>query len=86
MATQSRQGVGCHINGLVQDCSISSVLAMEYCTKPLICQYKLLWVYPETIDQVRDELNSVVSCQKGPTHHAYAWPLGSFWQDTLKLY
>ena len=22
---------------------------------------------------------------KGPTHHAYAWPIGSFWQDTFDL-
>ena len=24
-----------------------------------------------------------VSCQKGPTRHAYAWQIGPFWQDTL---
>ena len=24
-----------------------------------------------------------VSCQKGPIHHAYAWQIGPFWQDTL---
>ena len=29
---------------------------------------------------------SRVSCQKGPTRHAYAWPIGPFWQDTLDLY
>ena len=28
---------------------------------------------------------SVVSCQKGPTRHAYAWQIGPFWQDTLDL-
>ena len=28
---------------------------------------------------------SMVSCQKGPTRHAYAWQIGSFWQDTLGL-
>ena len=27
---------------------------------------------------------SMVSCQKGPTHHAYTWQIGPFWQDTLK--
>ena len=26
---------------------------------------------------------AMVSCQKGPTRHAYAWQLGPFWQDTL---
>ena len=24
-----------------------------------------------------------VSCQKGPTHHAYVWQIGPFWQDIL---
>ena len=23
--------------------------------------------------------------KKGPTHHAYAWQIGSFWQDTLHV-
>ena len=29
---------------------------------------------------------SMVSCQKGPTRHAYAWQIGSFWQDTLGMW
>ena len=29
--------------------------------------------------------NSMVSCQKGPTCHAYAWQIGPFWQDTLDI-
>ena len=28
----------------------------------------------------------MVSCQKGPTHHAYAWQIGPLWQDTLDIY
>ena len=28
---------------------------------------------------------SMVSCQKGPTHHAHAWQIGPFWQDTLNV-
>ena len=28
----------------------------------------------------------MVSCQKGPTRHAYAWQIGPFWQDTLELF
>ena len=28
---------------------------------------------------------SMVSCQKGPTRHAYAWQIGPFWQDTLVM-
>ena len=30
-------------------------------------------------------LISKVCCQKGPTHHAYAWQIGPFWQDTLDI-
>ena len=30
-------------------------------------------------------LISMVSCQKGPTRHAYAWHIGPFWQDTLDM-
>ena len=29
---------------------------------------------------------SRVSCQKGPTHHDYAWQIGPFWQDTLNIH
>ena len=28
---------------------------------------------------------SRVSCQKGPTRHAYTWQIGPFWQDTLDM-
>ena len=28
---------------------------------------------------------SMVSCQKGPTRHAYAWQIGPFWQDTIDM-
>ena len=31
-----------------------------------------------------DKLITRVSCQKGPTRHAYAWQIGPFWQDTLE--
>ena len=29
---------------------------------------------------------SMVSYQKGPTRHAYAWQIGPFWQDTLDVW
>ena len=29
---------------------------------------------------------SIVSCQKGPTRHAYAWQIEHFWQDTLDMH
>ena len=32
-----------------------------------------------------NESISRVSCKKGPTHHAYAWQIGPYWQDTLDL-
>ena len=32
-----------------------------------------------------DSCISMVSCQKGPTRHAYAWQIGPFWQDTLDI-
>ena len=28
---------------------------------------------------------SIVSCQKGPTHHANIWQIGPFWQDILDI-
>ena len=28
---------------------------------------------------------SMVSCQNGPTPHAYAWQIGPFWQDTIDM-
>ena len=28
----------------------------------------------------------MLSCQKGPTRHAYAWQIGPFWQDTLDIW
>ena len=31
-------------------------------------------------------LRSRVSCQKGPTRHAYTWQIGPFWQDTLEMF
>ena len=27
----------------------------------------------------------MVSCEKGPIRHAYAWQIGPFWQDTLDI-
>ena len=29
---------------------------------------------------------SMVSCQKGPIRHAYAWQIEPFWQDILDMY
>ena len=35
---------------------------------------------------VNQPWKSRVSCQNGPTSHAYAWQIGPFWQDTLKIW
>ena len=37
------------------------------------------------IEEMSD-YKSRVSCQKGPTRHAYAWQIGPFWQDTLEVW
>ena len=29
---------------------------------------------------------SMVTCQKGPTRHAYAWQIEPFWRDTFDLH
>ena len=29
--------------------------------------------------------HAYASCQKGPTHHAYTWQIGPFWQDALDI-
>ena len=44
-------------------------------------------VFANTGYQVRYTYSdiSMVSCQKGPTRHAYAWQIGPFWQDTLDI-
>ena len=37
------------------------------------------------LEHASTKTRSMVSCQKGPTSHAYAWQLGPFWQDTLEI-
>ena len=40
---------------------------------------------PVTGTQYLKVTTSMVSGQKGPTRHAYAWQIGPFWQDTLDI-
>ena len=51
------------------------------------CRYALQIHFPSVGEQVLGlkEKISIVSCQKGPTRHAYAWQIGHFWQDTLDI-
>ena len=62
-----------YINGLVLERCYSIAKALElhlFCTNLSIsCILNI----------------SRVSCQKGPTCHAYAWQIGPFWQDTLDI-
>ena len=46
------------------------------------CNYLSLPEMPASGTKV---LISMVSCQKGPTRHAYAWQIGPFWQDTIDI-
>ena len=110
-----------YINDWVQDCSKSSVLAMELlqsCTKPSIfCKLSIRYIpikvktiakhhiakfqiciimrlVQKCMNPLHQQWNynhlgishiSRVSCQKGPTRHAYAWQIGPFWQDILDM-
>ena len=45
------------------------------------------WMKDDATLFIATESNmSMVSCQKGPTRHAYAWQIGPFWQDTLDVW
>ena len=63
-----------NIDPLVQDCSVSSALAVEML---LSCINPSIWTYG---------FRSMVSCRKGPTRHAYTWQIGPFWQNTLEVW
>ena len=81
-----------YIESATGECSAAS--QKQFIILPLhydFVQYKLLYFFlsnkaiclgqhltPQTY-----HLISMVSCQKGPTRHAYAWQIGPFWQDTL---
>ena len=45
----------------------------------------LLFFYLNKLHIPHPHPKSKVSCQKGPTRHAYAWQIGPFWQDTLDI-
>ena len=48
---------------------------------------KYSWQYKVRHIDISVELfKSRVSCQKGPTRHAYAWQIGPVWQDTLEMW
>ena len=56
----------------------------QFCYGIQFCRHRFIQV----VNTARQFASSnivltMVSCQKGPTHHAYAWRIGPFWQDTL---
>ena len=66
--------LGCHyINEMYTQCRQKNNNFMDRHVA-LFCIRRLAWC------------SSMVSCQKGPTHHAYARQIGPFWQDTLELW
>ena len=52
---------------------------------PFDWTYWIISVQVKTIHSAVKENISMVSCQKGPTRHAYAWQIGPFWQDTIDM-
>ena len=69
-------------------CLFGTKSSLEIMVTQISCEYiDLNELNPSTII-TRHIVISMVSCQKGPTRHAYAWLIGPFWQDTLdmKLY
>ena len=54
--------------------------------KYVLCFF-VLWMFAERIgkDCIHSVQSMKVSCQKGPTRHAYALQMGPFWQDTLVI-
>ena len=57
-----------------------SVLRYAYVILQVWHKTLFYWFY-----QRYGHMISMVSCQKGPTRHAYAWQIGPFWQDTLDI-
>ena len=48
-------------------------------TRQLQIAWVIVWTY------LCSYVISTVSCERGPTSHAYAWQIGPFWQDTLDI-
>ena len=65
------------------------------CLFSLICVWTYSWANSRDTGGLRRHYahfditvviyKSMVSCQKSPTRHAYAWQIGPFWQDTLEV-
>ena len=51
----------------------------------LLKQQWRIWVNALQVSIHYMHMILMVSCQNGPTRHAYAWQIGPFWQDTLDI-
>ena len=63
-------------------------IMVYFCIYALCKEYWTYWKHScdrSIISLWTSEAISSVSCQKGPTRHAYEWQIGPFWQDTLDM-
>ena len=70
--------LGANLKSALHSCDITVMDTLNWCLFDVDPCFFAIWVC--TYHKSR------VSCQKGPTSHAYAWPIGPFWQDTLDIY
>ena len=61
---------------------LSTIASVLYRTYRILVQG---WGYHHTWHMISSDIISRVSCQKGPTRHAYAWQIGPFWQNTFDM-
>ena len=68
-----------------EDSTKSRHTACDACMFRLV-RFPFAMLHIETIKRTQlTNIISMVSCQKGPNRHAYAWQIGPFWQDTLDI-
>ena len=60
-------------------------MALRYTVRPMVRHYTIHYEIVHLTIMARVNTISRVSCQKGPTRHAYAWQVGPFWQDTIDM-
>ena len=70
---------------LIPQCISASYYCSIHGIANLSCEISILAVTPRTVHCRYYTHISRISCQKGPTRHAYAWQIGPFWQDTLDI-
>ena len=71
-------------NPLICHCSIKQSF-VEYNWIIVAAQWNFWLRFSSLQVSISKYCISRVSCQKGPTRHAYAWQIGPFWQDTIDM-